>query len=68
MKILLLLSVLAAGPNGDQPYTLTVVKDSMQECKRVIDTMKKHKKFIHGACIKMEYLREKVKCENNICK
>ncbi len=68
MKVMLLLSILAAGPNGDQPYTLTVVKDNIQECRRVINTLKTHEKFVHGACIKMEYLREKTKCKGNICK
>lgn len=59
MKVLLILSVLVAGPNGDQPYTVTQVKDNLRECRRVINTIKKHEKFIHGACVKMEYLREK---------
>jgi hypothetical protein len=59
MKWLMLLSVMAAGPDGGQPYTITEVKDSLQECRRVIKTIKKHEWFIHGACVRMEFLREK---------
>lgn len=59
MKFLLLLSIVAPWPNDQLPQTVTKVYDSLNACEHVVKEASKKEWFIHGACIKMEFLRER---------